>query len=233
MGTRSDGYHAVVRGGVPEVFEDLRKIGTLRRFRAGEHLIRQEGSDGGLVAVVSGLCKVTDVDTDGHEVLVAIRGPGDVFGEIAALTGGPRSNSVVALQAVRAAMVRVDDFDAYLDSSPQAGRRLATMLAHRVAETNRPAVAAHLKVEGRLADRILMLAQRFGRTHGDRIEVRSPLTHDDYSSWIGATRAVTTRAMGALRDRGLIDFGRGWIQVLDSDGLRELCLLDEWVPPPA
>ncbi len=214
-------------GPASAVWNDLVRIGTKRRFRAGEHLIRREANHTGLVALRAGLCKVTDVDSDGHEVIVAIRGPGDVFGEIAALTGGPRTAAVVALQRVEASMVSLDSFNDYLDGSAQAGRRLATMLAHRVAEGSRPAMAAHRKVDARLADRILLLADRFGTTHHHAVEIRTPLTHDDYASWIGATRAVTTRAMGALRDRGLIDFGRGWISVVDAEGLRELCLVDD------
>ncbi len=220
-----------MQGGIQPVFDDLRRIGTLRKFRAGEHLLRRESSDGGVIAVVSGQCKVTDVDSDGHEVLVAIRGPGDVFGEIAALTGGPRTASVVAMQAVRAAIVSLEQFDAYLDGSPEAGRRLATMLAHRVAETTGPARSAHLKVEARLAFRLLMLGERFGRADGDAVSIRTPLTHDDYASWVGATRAVTTRALGGMRSRGLIDFGRGWMRLEDVDALRELCLHEDWQGP--
>lgn len=205
-----------------EVWHDLCEIGTSRHFRAGDYLLRRDDATTSIVAVESGLCKVVDVDADGHEVIVAIRGPGDVFGETAALTKGTRTASVIALQRVRASMVGQAEFDAYLDSSSRAGRRVATMLAERVIETNRPAMAAHRQVHERLADRIHLLAERFGERTPHGIELHAPLTHDDFSSWIGATRAVTTRAMGLLREQGLIDFGRGWVRVLDLEALRRL-----------
>lgn len=208
------------------VWEDLVRIGTPRRFRTGEYLVRLGVHQPRLLAIRSGMCKIIDSDSDGHEVIVAVRGPGEVLGEISALTGGLPTASVVALQPIDAVAVRLADFEAYLEGSPTAGRTLAVVLAHRAAEWNRVALAAHRKVEARLADRILFLADHFGVEHDGVIEVQSPLTHDDYASWVGATRAVTTRSLGALRDRGFIDFGRGWVSVNDVDALRDLCRLE-------
>lgn len=205
------------------MWEDLCHIGTSRRFDTGEYVLRADDDGGTILAVISGQCKVCDVDASGHEALVAVRGPGDVFGEISALTGAPRMASVVALRPLHAALVSQEQFDHYLDSSPEAGRRLATMLAERVAETSRPARSAHRKVDARLADRILFLGERFGMDRDTGIEIRTPLTHDDYASWIGATRAVTTRAFGALREAGMVEFGRGWLRIVDPAGLRGLC----------
>ena len=210
-----------------ELFEDLRTLGSTRRYRAGEHVLHPSRAYTGIVALASGFCKVLDVDLDGHEAIMAIRGPGDVFGEIAALTGGPRTATVVALDRVEAVLVDLPAFDAYLDGSPRAGRRLATMLAHRVAEANRPALTAGRKVEVRVADRLAWLAERWGDRHGEGVRFHCPLSHGELASWIGATRAVTTRAMGTLRDRGLIDFGRGWVEVRDLAGLRAMHLLDD------
>ncbi len=218
------GYGASM-GAAAALWDALVQIGTMRSYRAGSLVMRRNSDQHSVVAVVDGLCKVTDVDRDGHEVLVAVRGRGDVFGEIAALTGGTRTASVEALVDVRAATVTVDEFNHFLDDARNV-RLLATMLAERVAENNRPAMSAHRKVDARLADRILLLAERFGVSADGRVEVRTPLTHDDLASWVGATRAVTTRAMGSLRDRQYIDFGRGWLHVLDREGLRKLCLLE-------
>lgn len=207
------------------VWRDLCRVGTTRRFRTGDYLVRRDDPTTAIVAVVSGLCKVVDVDADGQEVIVAVRGPGDVIGETSALLGGTRTASVIALQSMRAVMVARHEFDAYLDGSAAAGRRVATMLAQRVVETNRPAMAAHRMVQLRLADRLHLLAERFGEHTEAGIELHSPLTHDDLASWVGASRAVVTRAMGTLREHGLIDFGRGWIRVLDIEGLRSVSLL--------
>ena len=210
------------------VWEELCAIGTRRRFRAGDHLVVWGAEDHRILAIVDGICKVVNSTADGRETLATVRGPGEILGELAALTGDVRSSSVIALSAGEVVLITSAEFDRWLDEVPGAGRRLSTMLAERVIETTRFGIGAQQRVDVRLADRILFLADRFGQEaragdEGGGTELRTSLTHEDLAAWVGATRAVTTRALGSLRDRGLIDFGRGWIRVVDGPGLRALC----------
>ncbi len=207
-----------------EVWAELCAFGRVRRFRPGERLLRGDAETeiGGVIGIVEGMCKVVNVTGDGREALVAVRARGQIIGEIGALTGAPRSSSVVALTVVEASMIDRRMFDRWLDDEDGAGRRLATLLAGRIAETTRAQVGSRQRVESRLADRVLYLSDHMDSGVGDEID--TPLTHDDYASWIGATRAVTTRAFGALRRQGLIDFGRGWLRIVDRPGLERLQL---------
>ena len=205
------------------VWEELCAIGTRRRFRAGDHLVVWGAEDHRILAIVDGICKVVNSTADGRETLATVRGPGEILGELAALTGDVRSASVIALSAGEVVLITSGEFDRWLDETPGAGRRRSTMLAERVIETTRFGIGAQQRVDVRLADRILFLADRFGTVDFDGSELRTSLTHEDLAAWVGATRAVTTRALGSLRDRGLVEFGRGWIRVADAAGLRALC----------
>lgn len=203
-----------------EFWHEMCALGSERTFAQSEHLLRWDdhARGGKLLAIRHGVCKVVNSTGDGRESMVAVRGPGEVVGELSALMGTHRSASVVALTPIRAMVIQLASFDRWLDTEVGAGRHLATMLAERIAETTRPGITAHQRVESRLADRVLVLRDRFGV--GERIA--APLTHDDFAAWIGATRSVTTRAFGALRDSGCLDFGRGWIEVLDSSRLESI-----------
>ncbi|WP_436794724.1 Crp/Fnr family transcriptional regulator [Actinospongicola halichondriae] len=210
-----------------EVWEELCRLGRERSFAAGAHMTMWGADERGVVAIVTGVCKVVNTTSEGREALATVRGPGEVLGEIAALTGSPRSSSVIALSPVEAVLVNGAEFDRWLDEAPGAGRKLATLLAVRLAETTRFGIAARLRVDTRVADRILFLVDRFAPpTQSSQIELETSLTHEDLAAWVGATRAVTTRAMGALRDRGLLDFGRGWIRVPDRPALEAFCLAE-------
>lgn len=202
------------------IWHDLVARGGDRNYEAGDCLIRWDADDGSVLAVRHGMCKVVNSTGDGRESLIAVRGAGDIVGELAALTGDVRSASVIALSDVRVSALTRSEFLTWLDQEPGVAVRLATMLARRLVETTRPGVGAHQRVPARLADRILFLAERFGAdgaATGD--ELRLPLTHEDFASWIGATRSVTSRALAELRREGLIDFGRGRIRIVDPDGL--------------
>lgn len=207
-----------------EVWEELCGLGVRRSFDTGDHLVVWGADDHRLLAIVDGICKVVNSTNDGRESLATVRGPGEILGEVAALTGAARSSSVVALSPGEVVTITCAEFDRWLDHEPGAGRRLATMLAERLVETTRFGIGAQQRVDVRLADRILFLADRFGTADGNgAVELRTSLTHEDLAAWVGATRAVTTRALGSLRDRGHLDFGRGWIRVTDQRGLRRLC----------
>ena len=197
-----------------QFWNEMCALGRERSFSQGAHVLRwdDDARGAGLVAIQRGVCKVVNSTEGGRESLVAVRGPGEVVGELAALTGALRSASVIALTPLLVSAIPLEAFDRWLDDEPGAGRHLATMLAARIVETTRPGITAHQRVEARLADRVLVLRERFGV--GERIT--APLTHEDFAAWIGATRAVTSRAFGTLRDRGCIDLGRGWIEVRDS-----------------
>ncbi len=150
-----------------------------------------------------------------------IRWNGGARGGLVAIVDGV-CKVAIALTPVRASVISVEAFDEWLDGTTGAGRRLATMLATRLGETARPQTSAHHRVDVRVADRILFLADRFtGSGMDPEAPVEVPLTHDDYAAWVGATRAVATRSLGALRARGFVDFGRGWIQVRDRLGLEQ------------
>jgi CRP-like cAMP-binding protein len=78
----------------------------------------QEGEHGDHAAVIlSGLTEIR-VCEDGAEHVLAIRGPGQLIGERAALEVNPRSATVVARQTVVALVMRTADFAAFISTYP-------------------------------------------------------------------------------------------------------------------
>ena len=65
-------------------------------------------SGGGSFAL-SGIAKVRTYTADGEEVVMSLLGEGEVFGEMAALDGAPRSADVVALTPVRCLLLEAPD----------------------------------------------------------------------------------------------------------------------------
>ena len=189
-----------------EFWNEMSALGNEHSFAQGDHLLRwDDGAGGRLLAIRHGVCKVVNSTGDGRESMVAVRGPGEVVGELSALMGTHRSASVVALTPVRAAVIRLESFDRWLDNEVGAGRHLATMLAERIVESTRPGITAHQRVESRLADRVLVLRDRFGVSE----RIAAPLTHDDFAAWIGrdacghdaGIRRVARTGLSRLRPR--------------------------------
>ena len=70
----------------------------------------QNEPDGRVMLLLAGRVKVTRLDHDGHEILLSIRDPGDVLGELALIDGLPRIATVTALEPVEALVTAVETF---------------------------------------------------------------------------------------------------------------------------
>jgi CRP/FNR family cyclic AMP-dependent transcriptional regulator len=109
------------------------------RFPAGQVLARQGQVGREFLVVIEGTARV---EIDGREI--AKLGPGDFFGEMALLDGGPRSASVVAGTDVVADVMNRQEFDHVLTVAPHVARAVLAGLARRLREAD-----LHLAAEPR------------------------------------------------------------------------------------
>src|SRR3954454_14000981 len=174
----------------------LRARGTVRRFARGTALAHAGQVPDRVLVLVSGHVKLTRVTDEGREVLLAIRGVGDLVGEQGAIDGAPRSASIVALDAVEALALPPDDFLAFVTRTPEASLYIMRMLAGRLRDADGKRVEfAAQDVVGRLAARLCELTQRFGEAEPGASEARIDLalTQEDLASWTGASREAVSR----------------------------------------
>jgi CRP-like cAMP-binding protein len=173
--------------------------------------------------LVAGWVKVLSVTADGHEMVLALRGHGDIVGEVAGETTGHRNATIKAIDRVRALIVAYDRFSAFLDSSPGADRAYRHVVTGRWndAETM---LRRHPVTSGaqRLAGVIIGLAARHGSADGEAIEVAMPLSQQELASLAGTSRATVTRALRGWRERGYIRTGQRHITITDLEGLRQI-----------
>lgn len=175
-----------------------------------------------MVVIVAGYAKVSYFTEEGREVLLAIRGPGDLLGELAALDGEPFSATVTALEDVEALIMTVDDFRTVLTRYPDVGLNLFKSLSRKLRDADRKRVefAAYDSV-GRVASRLVELAETFGVDTLDGIRIGLPLTQEELAGWTGCSREAVAKALQSLRNRNLIETHRRGVTVRDLEGLRQ------------
>lgn len=169
--------------------------------------------------VVEGEARVLLYSSDGREVSVRILGPGDLFGELAALDGGARSASVIAASDLRLIAMSRADFLACVDTSAEAAAWLARRLGAEVRRlTEKVFELSALNVRTRLHCELLRMA-RLGED-GDRGRRISPApTHAELANRIGTHREAVTRELRSLNDRNIIRHHRGSLEFIDLAGL--------------
>jgi CRP-like cAMP-binding protein len=74
---------------------------------------------------------------------------------------------------------------------------------------------------GRVARRLVELAERFGTASDDRVEIALALSQEELAGWTGSSREAVSKALQSLRGRGWIETKRRGITILDLDALRK------------
>lgn len=189
----------------PEDWEFLTSSGILRTYRANEALFRQGDPAGYVLLIIDGWVKITIAARSGYEAILAIRGRGDVLGEISVLDGKPRSASVWTLGEVTAIAIRADRFVAALEARPAIAIELVVHVADRLrrADNRRLEQAVHSTTE-RLAAFLLRLADQHGRAVEGGLELSVNLSQQDIAGAIGASREAVARGLRILRDRAVV-----------------------------
>ena len=205
----------------PAELEALARQAHPRHYRAGTTIFHREDPGSTLHVIRKGRVKLTLASPEGREVTVGLLGPGEFFGELALLDGGPRSASVVALEPVETLTIDRGPFLGTLESHPEVSGALLAVLGERLRNTDELLQdILFLDLPARLAKRLLDLAEDHGRrvAEGLRIDVR--LNQSELAGIVGSTRESVNRCLNAFASRGLLALDRDAITILKPDELR-------------
>lgn len=200
--------------------DELERRGGRRRFKSGSTLMHEESPGAEVMLLLRGRVKASVTNADGREVVLGFQGPGELVGELAVIDDTARSSTVEALEEVEALAVSAPDFRALLGRPGFAGVLLRS-LAQRFRDADRRRVEfASAQTLGRVAARLLELADRHGESDGETIVITLPISQEELAGWTGSSREAVAKALATLRDLGAIRTERRRITVLDPEGLK-------------
>ncbi len=198
----------------------LSRSGQRRRFRRGQALFIEGDQAARVFLIERGWVAVMCTASSGREIMLGLRGRGDIIGELSALDGEPRSATALALAEVEVIAAPGSALGQALED-PAAARDLIQVLAARLRDADRKRLEfASLDTLGRIAWRLLELGERFGQQTADGIAVELPLSQEQLASWCGASRESTVKALAALRSLQCISTGRRSVAIRDLEALR-------------
>src|SRR5439155_16402466 len=113
-------------------------------------------------------------------------------------------------------------FAAYLQGNGRVAFVLTRLLAARLRDADRKRIEfGAYDTTGRVAARLVELAERFGEQTGDSLRISLPLSQDELAGWVGASREAVTKSLAALRARGWIETSRRTVIIRDLTALRQ------------
>jgi len=199
----------------------LRASMSETRLRRGEVLFHEGDEGDKLYIVTEGKVKLGRTSSDGRENLLAIQGPGQMFGELSLFDPGPRSATVTAVTDATFSSLSHEDLLRWLDGRPAVARGLLAQLAGRLRKAND--VVADLvfsDVPGRVAKALLDLATKFGVEAEDGLRVTHDLTQEELAQLVGASRETVNKALADFASRGWLRLEARAVLLLDVERLR-------------
>ena len=209
----------------PEGRRHLAALGRVRRHRAGTVLFLEGDRSTNVLAIQQGRVKVTINTTEGRELVLAIRGPNGLVGELASLAEREhrRSATVVALTTVVVQVIPNEQFLHFLEQHPRALLALTRTVIGRLHDADRRrAEFGAYDTLGRLARVLDELANTEGVPTDSGIRLDPPLTQNELAGLVGASRESVVRALAELRRQGIVETGRRLLVVCDVTALARL-----------
>jgi CRP-like cAMP-binding protein len=190
-----------------------------RQLSRGEVLVNEGDDDREIFLVVSGVLRTVRHTRNGHEVWYADVKAGDLTGDMAALTGGRRTSSVVAKGACVVAAVKQDAFLQIANRHADFAVAIARMLAFRLQTTSKHlAELVSLPVPTRLHGELAAMGMPT-RSDSEVFEIRTPPKVLPLSERIHATREATSRALTDLEKQGLLKRSKALWTVIVPTGV--------------
>ncbi|WP_406692528.1 cyclic nucleotide-binding domain-containing protein [Saccharopolyspora sp. ID03-671] len=179
--------------------------GGIRHYKPGEALLRQGEMGSFLLVLLQGRVKVLAGDSEGSELLLSLRGPGDLVGEMAAGRCTPRTATVVALEKCTARTLTRAEFDRFLEEQG-ARATYADYLVGKLSETVPYQVQqVHFPPRQRLARLFLEVVRLADPNRPDCYRI--PFSQDALAKALGLVRSTVAEQIRTMRADGVLTPG--------------------------
>jgi CRP/FNR family transcriptional regulator, cyclic AMP receptor protein len=206
--------------GVPaEQVRELVQMAHRRRFSRNEVVFHRNDPGDSLHLIQSGRFAIRVMTPLGDTATIAVRGPGESFGEMALVAqGGRRAATVAALEDAETIAVYRSDFDRLRERQPSIDAWLHGFLTNEVRMLNdRLLEALYVPVDKRVCRRLAELGELYAEDGMEPTTV--PLTQETIAELAGATRPTVNQVLREEEKRGTIQLSRGKVRILDPADL--------------
>jgi len=195
---------------------ELLAISRRRTFSRGEVVFHRDDPGNSLHLIVKGTFAVRITTPLGDTVTVAVRGPGDNFGEMAlADPEHRRSATIAALEPAETMAVYYDEFERLRKRHPEINKLLTAFLVGEIRRQNELLLdALYVPAERRVLRRLAELADMYADADGV-----IALTQEELAQIAGTSRATVNRVLRAEEERGAVALTRGKTAIVDREAL--------------
>ena len=185
--------------------KDISDFCTHRKYPKGSMIILEEEFGDTIYAIINGTTKITRVNDEGKEVILALLGPGEIFGEMAILDGEARSANAIAQEPCDLLAFPKSEFMHLLKKYFKVSLALMEELAKRLRKSDQQIEALSLSdAEHRIGVSILNLAEDMGIIRKGQVTIEKLPFQQDIANMAGTSRETVSRVLKLFEDKSLI-----------------------------
>lgn len=199
----------------------LRDLGPIQKFQPGDIIYNQDEPGSGLIYLDEGRIKNSFVYSDGTEKNLNFLDAPSISGETAIIDGGTSVCSAIALTKAKVVLIPREQARQLLLNNPNLMLIFLEYMAKKIRSMQIQAREVVSNIPQRLAY-ILLDSGKYGiYIHKEQQSILY-ITHDELAGFVGTTRPKITQHLNAFMKQGLIAKGRGFIEIKDPEGLRQI-----------
>ena len=197
----------------------LRGSATCVEFAPGSVICHQGDLSRNVLVVSRGRVRVSRFALSGEETVLAVRGPGEIIGELSAVDGRRRSATLTAVDSVCGLVITARALEALCRVRPGITWAMLRVVASR----QRAMVDQQDLRTGPSLHRVGAMLLDLAHRGADDLIATVPLTQRELAGIAGISRETLARTLKVLRDAGIILTRRNGIEILREEELRVLC----------
>jgi len=215
--------HPLFRSLTATELDDLLAHAKVARYPARAPLFARGDPGGQMIAVMSGRVRISLTGPDGHELILNVIEPGQLFGEIAMLDGRDRTADATVVEPTELLTIDRRDFLPFLARHSELAVRLLLTLCERMrTTTDQIEDIVLLPVTARLAKKLLQIAAAHGQAGKDGTKIGARLSQRELGGMLGVSRESINKHLAAWQKAGLVTVENGAITVHDRDEMTRL-----------
>jgi len=212
--------HALFGKLPPDDLDALLTHARVEHFAAGREIFAKGSPGHSMMAILAGNVRISAPTPAGHDIVLAILNPGEIFGEIAVLDGQDRTADATAIADSYLLVLDHRDFVPFLERRADLCILFLKLLCQRLRLTDRQVAEAMFgRLEDRMAKALVRLASSSARP-GSGAVLR--LSQQELAGMVGATRESVNKQLQIWQGAGKLRLGKRLIEIPDLAAIETL-----------
>lgn len=192
--------------------EELRRVESrsrARTFAARSPIYLPAEKADSVFVLSSGRAKICHITPEGKQSILSFIEPGELFGELAIFDQEQREEYAETISKCNVVMISREVMQQLMEDHADVSLQITKLIGLRRKRIERRLKQLlFLSNRERLTHLLLELAEQYGKTTAEGLDIGIKLSHQDLANVIGSTRETVTVVLGELQNEGLISVGR-------------------------